>query len=121
LHFLKPNGIDEASIPGSKLVYLLQIYEAREAGLFQDLDKNLLGNLIDVGVGRCDLNLQPKPPEAFAQFVGPHRALVYAVMSGDMDIYDKLIEHGASTDFLVQSKSGVAIPFDQFRQRLNVK
>lgn len=121
LYFLKPNGIDEVRIPGAKLVHLLQIHEAHAAGKFKTLDKNLLSKLIDIGVERCDLNLQPNAPEGFYEFVGPHRALVYALMSGDMDIYGKLIAHGASLDFLVQSRSGATIPFSQFRQRLNDK
>jgi hypothetical protein len=121
LQLLRSNGIDSVTIPGAKLVYLLQLHEGQAAGSFETLDQSLLRELIDVGIQRCDLDLQPEPPEEFRQLVGPHRALVYASMSGDKALYNKLLEQGASTRFDVPSKSGRSVPFARFHETLHGK
>jgi hypothetical protein len=119
LQLLKKDGLETVYVLQAKLIYLLQIYEAYRSGLFQDVDIDLLQRLIDTGIARCDLNRQLNPPDDFKEFLGAHRALVYASMSGDREIYDKLIEHGARTDFFVTSAVGVSIPFAEFHRNRN--
>ena len=121
LQLLRSNGIDSVTIPGAKLVYLLQIHEAQAAGSMKEIDRALLSELVDIGIKRCDLDLQPDAPEEFRQLVGPHRALVYASMSGDKALYNKLLEQGASTRFDVPSKSGRSVPFARFHETLHGK
>ncbi len=116
LHLLKKNGSEDETVPKAKLIYLLQIHEAYAAGLFKAIDTELLQKLINIGIARCDLDHQLNPPSEFKELLGTHRALVYATMSRDETVYRKLIEHGASTNFTVQSESGNTTSFEKFRE-----